>query len=137
MPDINAGHAMVDELEQERPWLLEEAEMLAGDRGYDDTNMLERLWDDHAIKPVIGIRDMWKAGEDTRQLMDIENVTHDYKGTVYCHCPVSGKEREMANGGFENDRETLKKRCPAKQYGITREGQAELPRVSGLSDSDR
>ncbi|QQK80439.1 transposase [Salicibibacter cibi] len=132
VPDINAGHDMINELEKERPWLLGQAETLAGDRGYDDTKMLERLWDDHQTKPVIDIRDMWKDGEDTRQLMDIENVTHDYKGTVYCHCPMTGKEREMANGGFEKDRATLKKRCPAKQYGITCEGQAECPIAQGI-----
>lgn len=132
VPDINAGHDRIEALENERPWLLGQAETLAGDRGYDDTKMLERLWDDHQIKPVIDIRDMWKDGEDTRQLMDIENVTHDYKGTVYCHCPMTGKEREMANGGFEKDRNALKKRCPAKQYGITCEGQAECPVAQGV-----
>ncbi|WP_246476802.1 transposase [Salicibibacter cibi] len=132
VPDINAGHDMIKDLTKERPWILEQAETLAGDRGYDDTKMLERLWDDHRIKPVIDIRNMWKDGDETRQLMDIENVTHDYKGTVYCHCPATGKEREMANGGFEKDRKNLKKRCPAKQYGITCEGQAECPVAQGI-----
>ncbi|QDI91296.1 transposase [Salicibibacter halophilus] len=139
-PDINAGHDLVDELEKERPWILEQADTLAGDRGYDDTKLMERLFDDHTIKPVIDIRNMWKDGEETRQLMDKENVTHDFKGTVYCYCPTTGIRREMTNGGFEKDRETLKKRCPAKQYGITCEGAADCPVAKGLRiplDEDR
>ncbi|EZW61592.1 hypothetical protein HWG47_03160 [Staphylococcus aureus] len=67
------------------------------------------LWDDHGIKPVIDIRNMWKDGEETRLLGDYKNVVHNFKGNVYCHCPISGKQREMANGGFEKDRGTLKK----------------------------
>jgi hypothetical protein len=48
--------------------------------------------------------------------------------------------REMANGGFEKDRNTLKKICPAKQYGITCQGQGTCPVVQGLRirlDEDR
>jgi len=33
----------------------------------------------------------------------------------------------MANGGFEKDRNTLKKLCPAKQYGIICQGQEICP----------
>lgn len=75
---------------------------------------------------------MWKDGESTRLLGDWENVTYNVKGNVYCHCPLTGKEREMANGGFEKDRNTLKKVCPAKQYGIHCEGAAECPVIQGI-----
>ena len=71
--------------------------------------LMMNLWDDHGIKPVIDIRNMWKDGEETRLLGDYKNVVHNFKGNVYCHCPISGKQREMANGGFEKDRGTLKK----------------------------
>ena len=37
-------------------------------------------------------------------------------------CPATGKQREMAYGGFEKDRETLKYICPAKHYGFTCKG---------------
>ena len=42
---------------------------------------------------------------------------------MYCYCPVTLKPREMAYGGFEENRQCLKYRCPAKQYGIQCKGQ--------------
>lgn len=132
VPDSNAAHDLLDEIEKNRPSLLEQAEEMSGDKGYDDTKLNVRLWDDYGIKPVIDIRNMWKDGEETRLLGDYKNIVHNFKGNVYCHCPVSNKQREMANGGFEKDRGTLKKLCPAKQYGITCEGAAECPVAQGI-----
>ena len=64
---------------------------------------------------------MWKDKDETRLLLDYENVIYNYKGNVSCVCMETGIEREMCLGGFEKDRKahgTLKKLCPAKQYGI-------------------
>jgi len=74
--------------------------------------------DKHKIKPVIDIRNMWKDKEGTRLLEDYTNVVYNYKGNVYCYCLETNEKREMTVGGFEEDRETLKKLCPAKQYGL-------------------
>ncbi|MDY0405657.1 hypothetical protein P5G51_009850 [Virgibacillus sp. 179-BFC.A HS] len=123
---------MLEKMKEKQPALLENAETMAGDKGYDDTKFIANLWDDHGIKPVIDIRNMWKDGESTRLLGDYENITHNYKGNVYCHCPVTGKQQEMANGGFEKDRDTLKKLCPAKQYGVSCEGMADCPVAQGI-----
>ena len=57
----------------------------------------------------------------------MENVVYNYRGTVYCYCLETGKKTEMAYGGFEKDRETLKYRCPAEHYGITCEGKDTCP----------
>lgn len=38
----------------------------------------------------------------------------------------------MANGGFEKDRNTLKKLCPARRYGIICQGQQLCPVTQGL-----
>lgn len=38
----------------------------------------------------------------------------------------------MANGGFEADRETLKKRCPAKFAGVTCDAQDTCPVAQGI-----
>ena len=46
----------------------------------------------------------------------------------------------MANGGFEADRETLKKRCPAKFSGVTGKAQDVCPVAQGIRvplDTDR
>jgi hypothetical protein len=43
------------------------AQTWAGDKGYDDTKLIEKCWDRYQIKPVIDIRNMWKDGEETRK----------------------------------------------------------------------
>jgi hypothetical protein len=119
--EVKRAHEMIDELKEAHPELIDRCETLEADRGYDDSKLLEKLWDDYEIKPVIDIRNMWKDADKTRQLLDYENVIYDYKGAVYCVCMETGKEREMCVGGFEKDRKshgTLKKLCPAKHYGI-------------------
>lgn len=119
--EVKQAHKMIDELKEVHPEIVDGCETLEADRGYDDTKLFEKLWDDLEIKPVIDIRNMWKGSDNTRQLLDYENIIYDYKGTVYCVCMETGKEREMCVGGFEKDRKThgtLKKLCPAKHYGI-------------------
>jgi hypothetical protein len=111
---------MFDELSVEHPKLVENCDHGMGDKGYDSAETVSKLWDDYKIKPIIDIKNMWKDGEETRllQCKDIENVTYDYKGTVFCHCPTTGEVRKMSYGGFESDREALKYHCPVKHYGI-------------------
>jgi hypothetical protein len=130
--DITEGHALLKRMEKRQPELLEAAETLAADKAYDDTKLLVKLWDEHQIKPVIDIRHCWKDGETTRLLEGRENVVYDYRGTVYCVCPETGTVREMSNGGFEKDRNTLKKLCPARQYGIECKGEAQCPVAQGI-----
>jgi hypothetical protein len=119
--DITVARDMVKRIAAERHGVLENAEFFLGDKGFDDTTLIETLWYGHKIKPVIDIRDTWKV-EGARLVNGQRNVTHDYKGTVYCHCPVTWTKREMAFGGFEKDRDTLKYRCPAKYYGLDCKG---------------
>jgi hypothetical protein len=115
--DITIGRDMVEDLASNRPWVLESANFLLGDKAYDDADLITNLWDDHEIKPVIDIRDLWKIS-GARAVHGQTNVSHDYTGTVYCHSPVQWIKRPMAFGGFEKDRGTLKYRCPAKHYGL-------------------
>jgi hypothetical protein len=119
--DITIGREMVKALASNRPKVLENAELFLGDKGYDDTKLITTLWDEHHVKPVIDIRNLWKV-DGARLVHGQSNVSHDYKGTVYCHCPVEWEKRPMAFGGFEEDRGTLKYRCPAKHYGLKCKG---------------
>ena len=116
-PDINEAHRMLMQMEKKQPIVLEVAKTMAADKAYDDTKLITILWDQYNIKPVIDIRNMWKDEDKTRVLEGKANVVYDYKGTVCCVCPETGIQRRMAVGGFEKDRNTLKKLCPAKQYG--------------------
>jgi hypothetical protein len=115
--DLTVGKEMIADLALERPSVLENAQLLLGDKAYDDTQLITNLWDEHNIKPVIDIRDLWRI-DGARLVHGQTNVSHDYKGTVYCHRPVEWVKRPMAFGGFEKDRATLKYRCGAKHYGL-------------------
>ena len=131
-PDISEGHNILKQLAKKQPGIIERAETLAADKGYDDTKLSVTCWDDYRIKPVIDIRNMWRDEDKTRLLMDKKNVVYNYKGNVFCYCPKTGVCREMANGGFEKDRGTLKKICPAKRYGIECKGHEECPVIQGI-----
>jgi hypothetical protein len=128
MPD------MFQKMKEMHPAILETCEHAIGDKGYDDTNFIATLWDRYHIKPMIDIRNMWKDGEETRLLEGVryENITHDYKGTIFCHCPKTGEVKKMAYGGFEKDRNTHKYLCPAMHYGCECKGFAQCPLKKGV-----
>jgi hypothetical protein len=127
-PDIEEMLPMVKEAKDKHFQVV--IETLAGDKAYDSGPHTEILYDEHGIKPVIDIRNHWKDGEDTKLLNPdkIDNIVYDYKGTVYCHCPVSNDKTEMAFCGYEKDRNTLKYKCPVAAYGIECKGYAECSR---------
>jgi len=112
------AHKMVQRLAERHPDLLDGCDVFTADKGYDDTKLLKRLWDHHEIRPVIPIRRDWPKEEPTRRVSHLRHVVYDQQGKVYCY-PSRGEPRPMAFGGFEADRETLKYRCPARQYGTT------------------
>lgn len=130
--DITEGHALLEQMQERQPEILQTAATLAADRGYDDTKLIVKCWDEHNIKPVIDIRNLWKDPDSTRVLEGKDNVVYDYRGTISCVCPETGKQREMCNGGFEKDRGTLKKLCPAKQMGVECKGMAVCSVAQGI-----
>jgi hypothetical protein len=126
---------LVKRLDERHGELLEGCESFLGDKGYDETRLVARLWDDHRIKPVIDIRNCWRESDDnagTRVLPGTTNVTYDYQGKVFCSCPLTGETRAMAYGGFEKERGTLKYRCPAKHYGLECRGEAKCPLAGAI-----
>jgi hypothetical protein len=120
---------LVHQLAKRHGELLRGCDSWLGDKGYDDTELMTLLWDEHRIKPVIDIRNCWQQsdGGNTRVLPGTTNATYDYQGNVFCSCPVTGETRAMAYGGFEASRQTLKYRCPARHYGLQCRGQAQCP----------
>jgi len=120
---------MLAAMNKTHPELIERCEHAMFDKGYDSKEKICDLWHKYGIKPIIDIRNLWKDKEKTKQLKTkkVENVTYDYKGTVFCHCPKTGEIRPMAFSGFEKERETLKYTCPALAYGIECRGASECP----------
>ncbi len=133
---------LLDQLEERQPLLLETAEHFMGDRGYDDGKLHRRLWDNHQIKPIIGIRNLWQApeGQDaTRAVSSLSGVAYDFEGNVYCYSPF-GHRSKMAHAGFEKDRNTIKYRCPAEHYGQHCCGKSQCPIAKSVRipiDEDR
>jgi hypothetical protein len=128
--EVPQGKALLKQLQQRHPGLLVRCEHLAADKGLDDTELNVTLWDQHGIKPLIDIRNCWQDGEQTRRVEHTRNVVYDYQGTVYCYDMRLGYRTPMAYGGFEQDRNTLKYRCPADHYGCRCHGR-ELCEVKG------
>ena len=124
---------LLDQMQERHPELLERCSRLSADKGYDDHKLINRLWDQHRIKPIIAIRNCWQDGdaEDdgvvTKLVSGRQNVIYTYDGKVSCMCPQTGKVHSMVYGGFERDRETLKYRCPARYLGITCNGIEQCP----------
>lgn len=129
---------LLDQLQQRHPQLLADSERLSADKGYDDHKLIERLWDEHEIKPIIAIRDCWKNGVRdqrgvfTRVVTGRQNVTYSHDGQVTCTCPQTGTERSMEYGGFEKKRGALKYRCPVRGTGGTCAGMKQCPVRSGV-----
>jgi hypothetical protein len=130
--EVKEAPKLLEKLKEKAPGTFERMEYLIADKAYDSTELIIKLWEEYQIKPVIDIRNQWKDGEETKLITGQENVVYDYKGKVYCYCPETGKKREMAYGGFEKDRETLKYRCPARHYGLTCKGIDRCPVKSGI-----
>ena len=114
---------LLDQMQERHPELLERCSRLSADKGYDDHKLINRLWDQHQIKPIIAIRNCWQDGEAdddgvvTKLVSGQQNVIYTYDGEVSCMCPQTGEVRSMDYGGFERDRNTLKYRCPARYSG--------------------
>ena len=125
--DVVAGRQLLERLSQRHGELTKGTGALMADKGYDDTVFITNLWDNHEIKPIIDIRNMWKDTEATKLVNGYTNLVYDYKGTVFCYDLTTGEKREMAFGGFEKDRGTLRYRCPAVHYGCTCPGRKTCP----------
>ena len=114
---------LLDQMQERHPELLERCGRMSADKGYDHHKLINRLWQQHQIKPIIAVRNCWQDGEHeedgvfTKLVSGQDNVIYTFDGQVSCVCPQTGHEHRMAYGGFERDRETLKYRCPALLLG--------------------
>jgi hypothetical protein len=95
-------------------------ETLAYDKAADDEKVHECLHG-HGIKPLIHNRALWKE-EPERPLPGGRwplQLVHDEAGTVFCYDTVSDPpvKHKMAYVGYEEDRGTVRYRCPARHEG--------------------
>jgi hypothetical protein len=95
-------------------------ETLAYDKAADDEKVHDCLHD-YGIKPLIQQRTLWKE-EPERPLPGRRfplHLVHDEAGTVFCYDTVSDPpvKHKMSYVGYEEDRGTMRYRCPARQEG--------------------
>jgi len=102
---------MMERLKDRHGWVVEGAEDLAGDKGYDSEENNRKLYDDYGIKPIIAVRHDWKDGEQTRSLSPdrVDNIVTDEEGSIFCVRQSMSDARQtemvpMAFYGFERDR---------------------------------
>ncbi len=131
VPDVKEILPMMEDHKTRHPEVSSRSEILTADRGYDSTDVIQKLFDEYGVKPVIDIRNMWRIEGDevarvegepvTRQLdpYSADNIVYDFKGNIYCVCPTSSAVQTMAFVGFEKDRETLKYKCPVGHYEMS------------------
>ena len=115
---------------RDEPALARRCSEFSADRGYDQEELKRMLWEDHAIRPLIDIRMLWredwealprKEGEPRRRPLDpdrVDNVLYTEQGHVSCRCPATGTMRDMALRGFDAKRNALKHLCPAAAHGL-------------------
>jgi hypothetical protein len=117
---------MMEDLKKDHPELVEGAETLSGDKGYDSEENNRVLWDEYAIKPVLDIRSTWKEEPGQPRSLDpdrVDTLFFTEGGKVLCRNLDTDQESknyaEMAFEGFEAGRGCLKYRCPAAALGLT------------------
>jgi hypothetical protein len=95
-------------------------ETLAYDKAADDHETHKLLAREH-IKPLIEMRSLWK--QDPERMLPghdgNSNLVYDEAGTIYCYDRTSAPmvKHRMAFNGYEEQRGTLKYRCPARHEG--------------------
>lgn len=143
-----ALNSMLDDLFEETPALATRCNDFSADRGLDSGKIKSKLWDEHKIRPLIDIREMWR---EEKQMPDYDpatpitrvlnpeqagNIIHTEKGQLFCVCPETGERRGLAFQGFEADRNTLKYRCPAVAYGLDCKGREACYKSAGINVGD-
>jgi Transposase DDE domain len=108
---------------------------LAYDKAADDSKVHELLHG-YGIKPLIQIRKLWQDEQEQVVRVGLP-IVHDEAGSVYCYDTQSATplKRKMAYIGYEEDRGTVRYRCPARHEGFVcaSEAQCNAGKKYGLS----
>ena len=126
--EVPEGKKLIEHVGKKHPEIMERCEYFLADRGYDDTETIEILWDEYKTKPIIDMRNMWGNKQEVKMFENRNNIIgYDNFGCIYCYDPEMGERHLMGFGGFEKDRETLKYICPQKSSGIKCKGCNKCP----------
>ncbi len=119
---------LVESYEARQGVLHARARTLSGDKAYDDGADKARLYDKHAMAPLIPPRDTTavRKGDGMQALDPTRHDTIYLSATGRVSCKTSPFAPDpaqaytpMAFMGYEPERDTLKFRCPAAAYGTS------------------
>ncbi|MBP7510106.1 MAG: transposase [Prolixibacteraceae bacterium] len=118
---------MLREISERHTGLLKRTKTFSADRGFDDGEDKQYIYEKYGISPIIPARNLSKKME----MIPIDETKSDtiyYSGTGQVFCKIQpfklGEEYSpMQCHGYEKDRGTLKFRCPAAAYGKKCENQ--------------
>jgi len=117
---------LVAGLQARHPELVERAQYLTADKGYDSKDNNQDLFDEYGVRPLVAIRATWKEEPGRPRPLNperVDTIFYTEQGEVLCRCRDGApNERDnyapMAYEGFEHDRNALKYRCPAEAHGV-------------------
>jgi hypothetical protein len=116
--DTVCGKAMLEELLESRPYIIERCKYLMADRGYDDTALI--LWlKGKGIKAIIDKRSMWKTGME-KPVPGYEGIFYyNERGEVFCYAKEGGDRHRLRPAGYDKGRGALRMECPVSMYGAS------------------
>ncbi len=97
---------LLEQLNEMHPELVESADEISADKGYDSKKNNTEPLEQYDIKPVIDKRKVWQENQSnekhsTRILYPyrVDSFVYDEQGRVYCVCPQTEEKREMTFAG--------------------------------------
>jgi hypothetical protein len=115
--DIKWGKKLLGSIADTRPHILDKCKYLMGDKGYDDTKLIQWL-KGKGIKAIIDKRRMWGEDEE-KELPGSSGRYYNEAGEVFCYSETEKERHRMVPAGYDKDRDTLRMKCPVGVYGAS------------------
>ena len=129
--DVKEGEKLFEKVIGDAPEIIERCSYFAGDKGYDSTKFMDRLYEKE-IHPIIDTRALWKD-EKLRPVFEGQHdIYYGECGSVYCFEPENGTRHLMCNNGYDKGRGSLRKACPAHKMGISCNSVENCKRTGGI-----
>ena len=126
-PEQPVMRDMIKKLGEDQKEIMGGCQVFTADKGYDGTDLIRELYDDHDIKAVIDITNQWQDKKEIRMFENRNNIIGYNNGAeIFCYDPKTGERRMMQYEGFEKERGTIRYGCPVKS-GANCKGCNECP----------
>jgi len=114
---------LMETVREKHEAILDRAEALCADKGYDDGADKASLYHEYGVAPVIPARDLKQGRYEPLRAAVHDTIYVSATGQVCCKiAPFEADDAKafapMQYMGFEEERGTLKFRCPAAAWGL-------------------